>query len=138
MELTIEAKGPSASGKSFILERVAKLLELYGFTKSQEVFMTDVVTGIPTEQLVMTRADDEAHFIMGEKMIPLGDWIIELDEKNSFVAAYHKGVDVNAREVDVSFAYRQLTTISTRNVAGRDVRIDREDGQDGDVEEFEV
>ena len=121
MKISIVASGPKASGKSFILGQIIKLLKLYGFRVSQQIECQPIFhDGVPTEQLVMKRDDDEAHFVMGDKIIQLGDWTLELDNNNALVSAFHDGKDVNAREIEVNFAFRQFTTITTKDIIGRD------------------
>ena len=114
MRVWVRAEGPPACGKTFILQKLTNVLGLYGF----EVFKQGHTQ--PGELVILDREDDKANFVVGDKLIPLGDWVVELDINNELVAAYHEGKDVYAREVEVNFSVGQITTVKTMNVVKRD------------------
>jgi len=116
MRLWLRAEGVQGSGKTYILNKITQVMQLYGFSVFKQG--EDAVNG--GELLVLDREDDYANFTVGDKLIPLGDWLIELDSNNVLVAAYHEGKDIYAREIEVNFAVGQITTVKTMNVVGQD------------------
>jgi hypothetical protein len=115
MEIIIKARGGPATGKTFILRKINEYLRMFGFVQ-----VSQYESEIDEERLVVHREDDRVNFIIGDKMIQLGDWFVELDEHNKLVAVYHNDMDMFAREAEVSFAAGQITTISIKSIVKKD------------------
>ena len=113
MELRITAHGGPGSGKTFILMRIAELLETYGFV-SEGLWETSA-EGI--EEMALTREEDKVHFIQGERRIKFGDWEVELDNLGTLVEVFYKGKATRAREVKLTLGHRMIPLITLETVA---------------------
>ena len=111
MRVAIHAEGEEGSGKTFILKKIATLLEVYGFEIDE-----DVPSDVNEEVVIAAREDDQLHYIDGANVVIVGDWMLELNESWQLVDAHYKGDNVMAREVIMEFAAGQLTTVSTKNI----------------------
>lgn len=104
MQIEVKAIGGEASGKTFILKQIQRLLHANGFECDDPVN-----TAIEEEYIIAER--DDAIRLVGDRRIQIGDWEIEVDSRDMLVDVYFKGNNIRATAVTANFAMGSLTEI---------------------------
>jgi len=109
MKIEIYARGEPRTGKSFVLVRLAKVLNSYGFETSAVVNIeTDV------EKLEAMRLEDRSAFITGDRMVQFGDWTFELDKDDVLTKVLFKGMTVHSTEVVIGLSITAQPELTLR------------------------
>jgi len=104
MKIEVKAIGGAASGKTFILQQIQKLLHSNGFDCEDPI-------DVDIETEVISGWRDDAIRLVGDRRIQIGDWEIEVDDSDALVDVYFKGNDIRATAIIVRFQKGTFTEV---------------------------